>query len=69
MQAYIAEEFRKSLENFQRMQGDAALQAEIARAVALCVASLRGGGKIMFAGNGGSAADAQHWAGDLVSRL
>lgn len=69
MQAYIAEEFRKSLENFQRMQDDAALHADISRAVALCVASLRGGGKIMFAGNGGSAADAQHWAGELVSRF
>jgi D-sedoheptulose 7-phosphate isomerase len=27
------------------------------------------GGKVMFAGNGGSAADAQHWAGELVSRF
>lgn len=33
------------------------------------VASLRNGGKIMFAGNGGSAADAQHIAGEFVSRL
>jgi D-sedoheptulose 7-phosphate isomerase len=31
--------------------------------------SLRGGGKLMFAGNGGSAADAQHIAGEFVSRL
>lgn len=30
---------------------------------------LRAGGKVMFAGNGGSAADAQHIAGEFVSRL
>jgi D-sedoheptulose 7-phosphate isomerase len=30
---------------------------------------LRRGNKILFAGNGGSAADAQHWAGELVSRF
>jgi D-sedoheptulose 7-phosphate isomerase len=30
---------------------------------------LRAGGKVLFAGNGGSAADAQHMAGEFVSRL
>lgn len=33
------------------------------------VASLRNGGKTLFAGNGGSAGDAQHIAGEFVSRL
>jgi D-sedoheptulose 7-phosphate isomerase len=33
------------------------------------VACLRAGGKVLFAGNGGSAADAQHIAGEFVSRL
>jgi D-sedoheptulose 7-phosphate isomerase len=32
-------------------------------------ACLRAGGKVLFAGNGGSAADAQHIAGEFVSRL
>jgi D-sedoheptulose 7-phosphate isomerase len=31
--------------------------------------ALRAGGKVMFAGNGGSAGDAQHLAGEFVSRL
>jgi D-sedoheptulose 7-phosphate isomerase len=31
--------------------------------------TLRAGGKILLAGNGGSAADAQHISGELVSRL
>ena len=34
-----------------------------------CVWALRDGGKLLFAGNGGSAADAQHIAGEFVSRL
>jgi D-sedoheptulose 7-phosphate isomerase len=39
-------------------------------AIALrCVETLRAGGKVMFAGNGGSAADAQHLAGEFVSRF
>jgi D-sedoheptulose 7-phosphate isomerase len=34
-----------------------------------CIDSLQGGGKILLAGNGGSAADAQHIAGEFVSRF
>lgn len=43
---------------------------EIIRTLAtLCKQILEDNGKIMFAGNGGSAADAQHLAAELVSRL
>jgi D-sedoheptulose 7-phosphate isomerase len=41
----------------------------VARAVDLIVASARAGGKVMIFGNGGSAADAQHIAAELVNRL
>lgn len=34
-----------------------------------CIASLRRGGKIIFAGNGGSFADAQHLSAEFVSRF
>jgi D-sedoheptulose 7-phosphate isomerase len=34
-----------------------------------CVASLKKGGKIIFMGNGGSAADSQHLAAELVGRF
>ena len=37
--------------------------------VMACVGSLRQGGKILFAGNGGSAADAQHLAAELSGRF
>ena len=39
---------------------------EVAKASVAC---LKSGGKILLAGNGGSAADAQHIAGELVSRF
>ena len=38
-------------------------------AATLCLDALRGGGKVLLAGNGGSAADAQHLAGEFVSRF
>jgi len=41
----------------------------VARAAALCIASLQAGGKILLFGNGGSASDAQHIAAELTGRL
>lgn len=41
----------------------------IHEASVLCLESLNSGGKIMLAGNGGSAGDAQHIAGELLCRL
>jgi D-sedoheptulose 7-phosphate isomerase len=41
----------------------------IAAAAELMMAALRTGGKIMFCGNGGSAADAQHLAAELMGRF
>ena len=45
------------------------LSAPIARGVELMAASLKAGGKILACGNGGSAADAQHFAAELVNRF
>ena len=42
---------------------------QIAELSELCLSSLQSGGKIIFAGNGGSFADSQHLAAELVSRL
>ena len=42
---------------------------EIEAAAVIAVEVLRGGGKLMFCGNGGSAADAQHLAAEYVVRL
>jgi D-sedoheptulose 7-phosphate isomerase len=45
-----------------------ALAPAFAALVAACAASIRGGGKILLFGNGGSAADAQHLATELTVR-
>ena len=42
---------------------------DIVKAAESCVASLRGGGKLLICGNGGSAADAQHLATEFMSTL
>ncbi len=42
---------------------------EVARAVELVAECLRSGGKVLLCGNGGSAAEAQHIAGELVGRF
>ncbi|TAK41285.1 MAG: phosphoheptose isomerase, partial [Betaproteobacteria bacterium] len=44
------------------------LAAPVARAAALMVSALTAGGKVLACGNGGSAADAQHFAAELVNR-
>ena len=47
---------------------EAALASAFAGLVGACVKSIRGGGKLLFFGNGGSAADAQHLATELTIR-
>jgi D-sedoheptulose 7-phosphate isomerase len=49
-------------------KSEAALAGAFASLVSACVKSIRGGGKLMFFGNGGSAADAQHLATELTVR-
>jgi len=45
-----------------------ALKVEFTKLLAQAVATIRGGGKIMFFGNGGSASDAQHLATEFTVR-
>jgi len=65
----IAGQFRETADNLRAMSEDAALHASIAHVALACINALRQGNKILFAGNGGSAADAQHLAGELISRF
>ena len=69
MQQHITEQIDGARRNLEAMLADAALAAQLEAAAHSCIASLRAGGKVMLAGNGGSAADAQHIAGELVSRF
>jgi len=45
------------------------MSVEIAAVAWRCLETLRGGGKLIFCGNGGSAADAQHLAAEYVVRF
>jgi D-sedoheptulose 7-phosphate isomerase len=65
----VRRQLRDTAENVAAMANDQTLLATIAAAASACVEALRHGHKILFAGNGGSAADAQHLAGELVSRF
>jgi D-sedoheptulose 7-phosphate isomerase len=63
---FFKTEFAEHREVTQRTE--AALSAAFTGLVGACVTSIRGGGKLMFFGNGGSAADAQHLATELTIR-
>src|SRR5437016_11349353 len=66
-----AEEIRRQLEESARVkQGfSSELITLIAQVAEKSAAALRAGGKLVFFGNGGSAADALHLAAELVVRL
>lgn len=51
------------------MAADAKLVQTLETVAAVCVKSLGQRGKLLFMGNGGSAADSQHLAGEMVSRF
>lgn len=65
MKEFIESEFRNISCNFIHLQ---ALAPQIEKVAALCIETLKKGNKIMFCGNGGSAADSQHLAAELVGR-
>jgi D-sedoheptulose 7-phosphate isomerase len=67
--AYIDGEFDNSISLLKAMAADTELRKLAVEVVDVSVEALQRGNKILFAGNGGSAADAQHWAGELVSRF
>ena len=51
------------------MLADAPLLSKLEHAALACISCLEGGRKILLAGNGGSAAEAQHIASELVGRF
>jgi D-sedoheptulose 7-phosphate isomerase len=66
--AYIGSALRHGA-RLRLSMADASRVSAVARACEMLVASLRSGGKVLLFGNGGSAADAQHVAAELVGRL
>jgi D-sedoheptulose 7-phosphate isomerase len=64
----IADQLRETARNFEAMAADTELVSMIGTVADACVVAIRNGRKLLFAGNGGSAADAQHLAAELVGR-
>lgn len=69
LKSHIQEQLRETSRIIGQMAEDAQLHGRIQSIVTACAGAIRAGGKILIAGNGGSAADAQHIAGELVSRF
>jgi D-sedoheptulose 7-phosphate isomerase len=65
----VVKEIEATIATFQKFASDQALIALVEAVGAKCAACLESGNKILIAGNGGSAADAQHIAAEFVSRL
>ena len=65
--AYVQDLFRRSIAVKEKLVAEHA--ATVVRMADLCIAALEGGGKLLLCGNGGSAADAQHLAAELLVRL
>jgi D-sedoheptulose 7-phosphate isomerase len=69
MQKYIVAQIAESQQLITAILNDANLLLTLARAAQACIDCIKTGGKILLAGNGGSAAEAQHIAGEFVSRF
>jgi len=66
---FINETIQQSINVKLKILADRSFVALVARVANAAVKVYRSGHKIMLAGNGGSAADAQHLAGELVNRF
>lgn len=68
MKNYIKDQIKKSYETKQAIYENEALLNKIEEVAQMCVDLYKGDKKTILAGNGGSAADAQHIAAELVGR-
>jgi D-sedoheptulose 7-phosphate isomerase len=69
MYAKILSEVSSSIQVKQDILNDSKILNQIQKLASDCISSLRLGGKIIFAGNGGSFADAQHISAEFTSRF
>ena len=69
MKAYIEKQLNDSVKLKQAIVQDSTFVALIQQVTDLCVRAYEKGNKVLAAGNGGSAADAQHIVAEFVSRF
>ena len=67
LSARVSAQFAESAQ--LKLEASRSLVAPITRGATLLAAALRAGGKVLACGNGGSAADAQHFAAELINRF
>lgn len=65
----IIKELTQTKDTFEKIANDTSLHQKMLEIANICVQALKNGNKILFCGNGGSAADSQHLAAELVSRF
>ena len=65
----IRKQIEASISVKQVLLRDKGLLFQIQELARICLQSLRAGGKVIFAGNGGSFADAQHLSAEFTSRF
>lgn len=69
MKNYIHKQIQEAQYVIGAMLADSALLDQVEAAANACIQAMKNGNKLLLAGNGGSAADAQHIAGEFVSRF
>jgi len=69
LRTFINQEIDKSVSVFSSIRTNEKLLAQVETCVEVVCAALKNKNKVLLAGNGGSAADAQHIAGEFVSRF
>lgn len=67
--SYVVQEFQASVAVKQNILGDSGFTEQVLRMGHLLIDCYEAGNKLLIAGNGGSAADAQHIAAEFVSRF
>jgi len=67
--SYVKDEIAAAAVVAQRMADTPETRVVTAKMAEAIITALRNGNKVLFAGNGGSAADAQHLAAELVGRF
>lgn len=66
---YLLNSISQSVDSLESMASNVSFCEEFVKACDVMLYAFRNQNKILFAGNGGSAADAQHMAGEFVSRF
>ena len=66
---FIIKHIESSISVKQKVLTDESLLCQLELVASLCVDTFKSGNKVILAGNGGSAADAQHIAAEFVSRF